>query len=185
MAGRSLRCPWRWGDATEPANLRRWTASALGARCRSPRSRLARSMGQRLSDAEHPRYLPDSMDAWGPPRSKLLAHCDFVDARASKLRKSTVQGLGEPHGDDGPQRQSASPHRQAEAAAPDPFWHRRPASVPWRTRHGPAGGSAAAPAHPRRLRSGRIATRGSFLTWRIIGYRLRSFHFPIAMSEEH
>ena len=51
-------------------------------------------------------------------------------------------------------------------------------AVPWRPRHGPAGGPDTAPARPRRLRSERIATHGSFLTWRIIGYRLRSFHFP-------
>ena len=34
------------------------------------------------------------------------------------------------------------------------------------------------PLPPRQLRAERIAMPGSCLTWRTIGYRLRSFHFP-------
>ena len=42
------------------------------------------------------------------------------------------------------------------------------------------GGPAAPiqPPPPRQLRPERIAMHGSCLTWRSIGYRLRSFHFP-------
>jgi hypothetical protein len=64
---------------------------------------------------------------------------------------------------------------------------RRPLSTPFGTVGQPVSrgvlaiGRPAAPDSarpPRQLRPERIAMRGSCLTWRTIGYRLRSFHFP-------
>jgi hypothetical protein len=64
---------------------------------------------------------------------------------------------------------------------------RRPLPIPFGTVGPPVSGGVLAigrppapmrPLPPRRLRPERIAMRGSCLTWRTIGYRLRSFHFP-------
>jgi hypothetical protein len=60
----------------------------------------------------------------------------------------------------------------------DPFWHRQPASP---MASSPSAGQRPrfGPAPPPWLSPERITMDGSFLRWRIIGYRLRGFHFPI------